>query len=804
MNRSTLAMAVSMALAVTACGGGGGGPGAGPSATMPLRPDAPAATVPFHTPLRVGTHQSLTGTGTQIAVSDIFVRDLNADRIDEVVVGGRMTQSNVNAAHRDSLLQIYGWNNNPRAMTNETATWFRSGENQIQGTEPSVKFGDFNGDGRIDMLVAPSSDNSNRSGSTYVYLNQGNNRLHRATVPLPETWSHDSVVRDFNGDGIDDFMITDYKGRFSVAFGSRTNTWTTYSTTVGAWASSSVTAGDFLGDGRTLLIKGDSGTGTGNGGQDVGLYSWSVATGNLELTKISVLPRSRFYQAKWQGIVDPTTSHELRVMSMDFDRDGRMDVIVVSSAGAGQRAVSEIQFLKNKGSGTFEDVTDTVLKGYDTNTLASYQPIIVDFNGDGLPDILLGSADKNSNRVLIQTREGVFVDSHSDVFRQFYQQSADMTANIQTCCLVPINIVTGPDNKRYLMTGINFTENGETRQAMYLSLIGTTGTVTAQATVASLKQMWPYLSPAEANSVLAANSYRDFAGYDPTLHGNGVLDWSRVFQPIGGLGLSLDGRTGKRQPIAGTIAVPGFDNRLLKDVSALDALARDFTVDLRGLAGRPMPALIQHSQIDRAGSSWASRFLGLPVVERQGFWAAEDNLNWTTGASTRALGWDRPYVLGVSATRMQGSPWFGFTGVFGSVQTSTIMDTTIMRHWSNGAWLQAGVMQTATTFTPGLVTKVEPVWSGYAIAGWQTRAWSLQAGIQPTVFAGNMTLRLPERVDESGLMHYRDHRVGIRQDPVAFAGAERRWHYGVQTLSLHAVANTDDRYLVQARYRLAF
>lgn len=793
-------LAISVVLAVAGCGGGAGGgnPYLVP-ASSPIPGPAPISTapqVPFATPVRVGSHAPLVGVGTAGPITDIFARDLNNDKIDEVVVGGRISQLAPGDPHRDSLLQIYGWNNDRRNMTNETSTWFRPGENRIAGTEPSIKFGDFNGDGRVDMLVAHSTDNQSVPGNALVYFNQGNNQLAKTVVGFPQMWSHDSVVKDFNGDGIDDFMVTDYLGRISVAFGSRTGKFDVFSAPAGKWASSSIAAGDFLNDGRVLVVKGDSWTGTNSGSRDVGLYSWTARDGVLEFDRVAVLPPSRLELAKYAGKIDPNTSHEIRTVAMDFNRDGKMDVVVITSAGSGAGLISEVQFLKNKGSAVFEDVTDKVLLGYNTNTMSSYQPILVDFNGDGLVDILLGSMDKSSNRVLIQTKEGNFVDSFSDIFKQFVDQAKGMTAGA-TSWAIPINIINGPDDKKYLITGINYEEAGEKRQAMYISLIGTTGTATAVATVSLLKQIWPYLSPAEANRALSMTALKSFPGYDPTVHGEGILDWQAAMNPIGGLGISLDGRQGTRRAITGWISAPGFNSDRLRNIAAVDGLGRDFTVDLSSMSARLTPMNIAFSEITARDRSWSSKFVARDFQEYQGFHAVGDDLNWSTGSQFPLGGYDSRTIMQVGSTRMQGSPWMNMNGVFGKIESSTILETSISKSWTSSAWTRVGVMQTASTITPGLVTSITPIWSAYMVAGWQHDALKIYGGVQPTIFAGKFNLRLPDRVDADGVMYYTDSKHRLRNDAVGFLGAEHTWTARPLKYRLNSVVNQQSQYSVR-------
>jgi hypothetical protein len=51
---------------------------------------------------------------------------------------------------------VYGWSNG--SLVNRTSQWFAGTDYRIRGTEPSVKFADFDGDGKTDMYVAPNTD----------------------------------------------------------------------------------------------------------------------------------------------------------------------------------------------------------------------------------------------------------------------------------------------------------------------------------------------------------------------------------------------------------------------------------------------------------------------------------------------------------------------------------------------------------------------------------------------------------------------------------------------------------------------
>jgi len=774
------------------CGGGGGGGGTSSTLSPFLR-----SSVPYHTPTRVGTFQPHNIAGTAAAVTDIFVKDLNNDNVEEVVIGGRMTAQNNVANHSTSNIQIYGWNTG--SFSRETSRWFSGTDNAIIGTEPSIKFGDFNGDGKPDMFVAHSTDMT-IYGPGVVFLNNGTS-FNRVNLNLGNVWSHDSAVTDLNGDGYADIIVTDYNQRPSIAFGSAAGTFNIVTASTTQPGGSGISVADYLGNGTKTVIMTDSGQ---TGRSDTHLYSWNTSSGSLVLAQISALPESRFYLSKWDSVraANPGLApHDIRNISMDFNRDGRPDVIVFSTMPKGTNAhgYSEVQFLRNDGSGAFTDVTDSVLRNYDTNKTTSYQPQLIDVNNDGLLDIFISSTDYSnqaSTTVLVNTREGIFVEQYASVFSDFSTQIKNLTAQAFSGTQA-ISIVAGPNNIKYLVSTVQFDNNGTTNTAVYLAQIGSFGTVTAQASVNTLQSAWPWMSAVTANESLARSSSL-FVGGVP------VIDLIAALNPIGGLGISYNGRTGERRPIVGGISVPGLDKNLLSNVTAVDGLARNFQINMSVMSAAPRPMRPQWSEVTAPAQSWASRFVSDTVYEKNGFSAADDGLNWSTGFNTRAFGWNSPYIIQASLTQMQGSPWLGFSGIFGQVKNSNIIDTSISRTWNNGTWAQLGAMQTTTQIEPGLVKKVSTIYSAYLAGGWLFDGWNLFGGVQPTIISGALDLTLPSSVDIDGTMHYTNHKVGIKNQPIKFVGAEHRWKTRQHTFKLSGLINELNSYYTRLTYSYEF
>jgi len=592
-----------------------------------------------------------------------------------------------------------------------------------------------------------------------------------------------------------------------VAFGSKTGNFTVYrSDNFGGGAGISVA--DYLGNGTKTMVITDAPQ-SNDGSDDTRLFSWKIENGKLVLTKIADLPPDRFTLPKWASVVAQAgiAPHAVRNITMDFNNDGRPDVIVFSTMpkNGNVHGYSEVQFLRNNGGGSFTDVTDSVLVNYNTNKTTTYNPQLIDVNNDGLVDILISATDytgQASTSVLLATKEGKFVESYAQVFTDFANQTKSMTAGgFQNQA---ITIVSGPNNKRYLMTGVETTDaKGVSSIAVYLALIGPTGTVTAPATVAVLQQAWPWMSPAEANTALAKSivSWVD---------GMPVLDLDSVMKPIGQLSITLNGRTGTHIPISGALAVPGMDPKLLNNVQVVDSLNRNFSVNLEGMAPQPLGLPIKYNLYNTdVTQNWSSRFTNTDNYNVDGFQLSGDEqsayaLSFTN--KTINLNTDSPWIWRMGmAVLPNGNPWISVSGMFGTIKSTTMFDFNATRFWHNGFFAQAGVIESVVDFIPGLVEQITPMWLGYAVGGWKNqKGLTVYGGIQPTAFDGEVKVKLPKSVDAQGVMHYTQESIAIRNKPVSFVGADQTWKIGRHLLSVGGVVNDQKAFQLKTTLSLRF
>ena len=530
--------------------------------------------VPYSTPAKVTTITPMVDNNTGAwALTQNYTADLTGNGSENFIAAGSMTPNTSNTWNNGKI-NILGWQNG--ALVDQTSQWFNSSENIVVGGN-TLKFADFDKNGHLDILVAGNTDVVNFYSPSYVYFNNGS-RLTRSTVDTGTFAAHDAVVYDFFNTGFSDILFTDYGSNTTLAKNNQDGTFTNYNQDPSnrvVYGSSSFAAGDFLGNNSVTIIATDQ-CNAGCTQFNNKLYSMSIdpATQSLVFAELNTLPTPRFALPKWAGYnfgdgVRPP-GHDVRAFAFDWDSTGSMDAIVISRPNLTQNQwpnFSEIQFLKNNGSGNFTDETDSVLVGYDTTTSASYNPKLIDINGDGKTDILLSGPDftntNDSHQILINTSDGKFVSAFQNVLTDFSAQAIAMQPGASKANGNIVNVIKGPNDKLYLITEVHYKENNTLKQSVYLSLLGS-GTVTSDAALSTIKTQWPWMSDASANTVLAKTG---------TVYLNGhALDLEKALSPIGGLYV-------KNLPIAGHISGIQLDNTKLP-IQSLDSFGRNFQINV--------------------------------------------------------------------------------------------------------------------------------------------------------------------------------------------------------------------------------
>jgi hypothetical protein len=268
----------------------------------------------------------------------------------------------------------------------------------------AVAVGDFNRDGRPDMVVVNWCGDGNCTGGSLDVLLQNSDGTFTPTVYASGGLYADAVaVMDLNGDGFPDLVVgncgsnsnvncvsTSNSGNVAVLLNNGDGTFkaaVTYA--LGGYGATSVTLADVNGDGKVDLIAagGCAGGGCANVllGNGDGTFNTTVATYNSS------------------GI------SALSVAVADVNRDGHPDVVVANQCSDDTCTSSDVAVLLNNGSGIFAAAAP-----YDSGGLFSDSVAIGDVNRDGKPDIIVANSSASSTvddgnvGVLLGNGDGTF------------------------------------------------------------------------------------------------------------------------------------------------------------------------------------------------------------------------------------------------------------------------------------------------------------------------------------------------------------------------------------------------------------
>lgn len=704
-------------------------------------------------PVLIDSYSPVPGPTYASVDNDIFAFDINQSGADEVVIAGRGSQPfTVGEDDPDTWqnyeIQVFGWNTGDFA--NETATWFTSNENSILGTEPSVHFGDFDGDGNVDMAVAHGTD-MELYGPSYIYFNTGEDSFERTSIDHDETWAHDAVVADFNGDGFDDFLIGSFNRNMSLVLGGEDRELELFQSDASP-VGIGLAAGDFLNDGSVTFVS------TG-GADNQELYSLDISEdGELTFTRESNLPDSRFELPKWDDLraVQDDEYHTIRAITFDFVGDGIDHVVTISTLDKDDNVhgYTEVQFLKNDGSGNFTDVTDDLLVEFDTNQIATYSPQLIDINGNGRLDIFLSTRafhDNPSTSVLVQQDDGTFREEFVDEFEALNDTLVDLSPN--TVAARPQHaIVQGPEGENYIVSVslVNNEDFSGTLNEVFLTEIGQGGTITVASTVDALINQWPWMTNAQANEILSITS----SGH---IDGIPIIDYRAAMAPVGSL--SLRSKNGEYfNKILGHIGGVSINNDF--QAIAVDDFGRGYEVDISPSVSNNAQNWNANINSLNSGSEFIM-FKSKDLVNENKFSIHGTSIRYSNSDVDNysiilpAISIRENMFLTPSFTEINYSPWLNMSGMWGEIEKSSIVEGVITAKRDN--WItNIGLMHTTTEISPGLITDVNDIFSVWGEIGWRNdqKTSGVYAGFDPVILDGSVDVSIPTSFDENGELNY--------------------------------------------------
>jgi hypothetical protein len=291
---------------------------------------------------------------------DVAVGDFNGDGLPDIVASSPIAQT---------VIILLGKGDG----SFQPAVSYSAG--QLGGGATNLAVGDFNKDGKLDILTSINGS-LGLGSSVSLLLGKGDGTFLPASLVTVDQLSGQLAVADFNGDGNPDWIAGNTQGHvLTMALGNGDGTFqagTNYALGNGPF----VALADFNRDGNLDVVAVDRSS-----------------------NDVRVLP-GKGNGTFQPGIITPVSGAFSGIATGDFNNDGNQDVVVSDSTGASPRNVI---VLLGKGDGTFAAPARFTTGGSGEGLI-----LAEDFNGDGKLDIAAVNQSDNTVSILLGNGDGTF------------------------------------------------------------------------------------------------------------------------------------------------------------------------------------------------------------------------------------------------------------------------------------------------------------------------------------------------------------------------------------------------------------
>ena len=273
-------------------------------------------------------------------------------------------------------------------------TWKKNVFTAVKHDTEHVRAADFNQDGHIDLIFVAEDDQNHE-----LYFGNGDGTFQdMSSRLLARSEANGLDVGDVNGDGLPDIVVGN-SGEKGQNF---------------LWLNNPESPGHFM-DANATLPQVNDATQSINLADVDGDGDLDMLVGNEEPPNRLLINNGHgVFRERAEGFDLPVPLETRMVLAFDADGDGDLDLVFsnLTSNGRKYEKDPQMRILINDGQGNFQDETKGRLP---ENRFSSYASNVIDFDGDGDLDLLVGTIqipgfEPDKIRAYENDGKGVFQD----------------------------------------------------------------------------------------------------------------------------------------------------------------------------------------------------------------------------------------------------------------------------------------------------------------------------------------------------------------------------------------------------------